>query len=299
MIWQNPNSPNSPLPEPRDSFDSRIRSAAGAPRLLHASPAEYETLNRLLAAPPPRGSLSAESYGSIITEVRQLVQFIQTQQRVVHTDIINGIVQQALVQHCLENGLARWDLVKMEDHLRSGTDRTYTFGQVTDRDQECFGGLWQVRENSRKALMNFRIGVVTELIEARRETNLPSQDLSLIYQRGPRSWEHQVPRDSELGVWLTSIFGAKTLGYFPQHRPLGVFTDAVRRFADAEGITHLLLPRSRRDPGTKPWHVGAFMRFDGEQFVWSGWGLLDGASPILLTLGIRPHCEILGVRPFR
>ena len=238
-------------------------------------------------------------YNSIVNEVRGLIRFTQNQQRLVHSDVINSIVQRALVRHCIEYGAPRWELIKMEDHLRSGPDRTYTFGQVTDRGQECFGGLWHVRRDGGRALISFRIGVEAALIEARRDIHLPPEQQRLLYQRGPRHWEHQVPRDTDLGQWLTQIFGAATLGYFPQHRPLGVFTDAVRRLADAEGISHLLLPRSRRDPGTKPWHVGAFMRFDGERFVWSGWGLLNGTTPTLLSVAVQPRCEILGFRPFQ
>jgi len=298
MVINNPNNARGPLPG-RPFLPPQQPESSPAPTKLTASMLEYAQLFRLLAQPPPRGELDPLMYHSLVNEIRQVVNFAQEHQRLVHTDIINGIVQNALREHCKQQRIDPWELEKIEDGKRKGTDRTYTFGQITDRGEACFAGLWHIRRTFGRGLVQFKIAAVPELIDAIqiRLHQLPNEESRRMYQRGPKSWQHQVPVDSELGRWIEQIFGTRTLGYYNGLPPLGVFTDAIRRFADAERLSHLLLPRSRREPGTNPWHIGAFMQFDGEQFVWSGYCISARGIPLKLTLGIRPHCEILGLKP--
>ncbi|NDC37195.1 MAG: hypothetical protein EBZ48_03985 [Proteobacteria bacterium] len=295
MLWNSPHRREPDRSESRSDPAPSLRDPLGA-RYLTATPAELTRLHELLNTPPRPATLDAAAHASIVNEVRQIINFTGSHTRLVHTEIINGVVQQAISQYCVHAGLPAWKLVAIQDELRRGTDRSYTFGQITDRGEECFGGLWHLVDGERQALVAFKIRAIPELLSFTQRPIKSVEQLERIYQRGPRGWIHQVPRESELGQWLQQIFGATTLGYFQGFKPLGVFCDAVRRFADAEGISHLLLPRSRRDPGTRPWHIGAFMTFDGERFIWSGDGLRNGFNPTHVTLGIRPHAEILDIQ---
>lgn len=267
------------------------------PLALGASPEEFRRVYTLLRNPPAPDVLSPAQHRMLLNEVTQAVLFCVRQPRCVHNEIINRIVQRALDNMPPARGEPRWQLEKIDDRKRTGVDRTYTFGQVTVNKEECFAGIWHVVSENREALLHFKINAVAELIGYDRDQRVTHTQLQSLAQRGANSWQIQVPNSSKTGEWITAIYGSSKLGFFEGYRPLGVFADAIRRFCDEEGVSHLLLPRSRRDPGTKPWHIGAFMSFHGDRFVWSGWGLDRNHSPIQLYLGIRPYCEILGLRP--
>lgn len=267
------------------------------PVALGASPEEFRGLYSLLQNPPAPDVLSPAQHRMLLNELTQAVMFCLRQPRSVHTEIINGIVQRALDGMPRIPGEPRWELEKIDDRKRTGIDRTYTFGQVTVDKEECFAGIWHVVSQDREALLHFKINAVAELISYERNQRITLSQSNALAQRGARSWQIQVPSSSETGKWIAAIYGSQKIGFLEGYRPLGVFADAIRRFCDEEGISHLLLPRSRRDPGTKPWQIGAFMSFHSERFIWSGWGLDRNQAPIRLYLGIRPYCQILGLRP--
>ena len=114
----------------------------------------------------------------------------------------------------------------------------------------------------------------------------------LVRARGNRPWSCQVVPDSPLGRWIARLAGTPNIGQHQGHIPLGVLSEAVRRNLEPRGLTHLLLGPSRRDPPTKPWHTGSFLRRigDGFDFKWSGYAI-DQHRDLLVaaqcTVGIR------------
>ena len=51
--------------------------------------------------------------------------------------------------------------------------------------------------------------------------------------------------------------------------------------------------RGRRDPGKQPWHVGSFLTFNGDFFLWNDWALDRKGEPVKVLAKIQPRCTII------
>jgi hypothetical protein len=66
---------------------------------------------------------------------------------------------------------------------------------------------------------------------------------------------------------------------------LGIITDQVLRICQAAGLSHLQLPRSRRDAAEKPWHVGEYLKVswphpDTALMLWEGTAMYKDNTPM-------------------
>lgn len=221
---------------------------------------------------------------------------------------VNPLLKRELERHRQISGGQRWELGRVSETARRGSDRRFTFGQVKENpddpdDPSFFCGVWLADCDGVEKRIVFAItadaipGSVDwspKEIQSDEDRNMEA----LVRARGAHPWSLQVDGDSPLGQWIATLAGTSNIGQHSGHIPLGVLSEAVRRDLEPRGLTHLLLGPSRRDPPTRPWHTGSFLLRVGEgfDFNWSGYAI-DHRRDILVeascTVGVRG--KILGL----
>ncbi len=246
--------------------------------------------------------LSPEEADCFLRTTLQLVELCLHEPTEQRTGFVNPLLDRELEKIRIRDGGKDWSFGRVSETGRKGSDRRFTFGQVKENpddpnDPSFFGGVWLADCDGVKKRIVFAI--TADAIPG-SEDWFPIEDSSdqfrnlelLVRARGNRPWSCQVVPDSPLGRWIARLAGTPNIGQHQGHIPLGVLSEAVRRNLEPRGLTHLLLGPSRRDPPTKPWHTGSFLRRigDGFDFKWSGYAI-DQHRDLLVaaqcTVGIR------------
>jgi len=238
----------------------------------------------------------------------QLIELCLKETTAPRKGFVNPLLKRELERHRQISGGQRWELGKVSETGRRGSDRRFTFGQVKENpddpdDPSFFCGVWLADCDGIEKRIVFAItadaipGSVDwspKEIQSDEDRNMEA----LVRARGAHPWSLQVDGDSPLGQWIATLAGTSNIGQHSGHIPLGVLSEAVRRDLEPRGLTHLLLGPSRRDPPTRPWHTGSFLLRVGEgfDFNWSGFAI-DHRRDILVeascTVGVRG--KILGL----
>ncbi len=230
-------------------------------RQHQATAKEWADFERTLSRPPTLKSsgLSPAAYHSLLSEVQQITAACIAKPRPKHSDVMNGLLLRTINDH---NPGEECRLVRIDDERRAGKDRCYTFGQVSDGSTPSqFAGSWVALIGNESRRVLFEIvpeGRVVEVIPVDPQQIL-RQSVRNLVGRGESPWNIQVKEDSSMGRWLTKLFGTHKIGFIEGYESLGVLSEAVVNACAKEKISHMLLPRGRRDPGTAPWHIGAFL----------------------------------------
>lgn len=277
------------LPEPELAIRYITERARDRRTLTEERAAE---LIELFGVPPgPTGSgLSAKEAQQFLCTTLQLIEVCLLDEPQPQEPLINSLLQSCLDRECAKRGEGRWSLTRQVcDDARRGVDRRFTFGQIKEvpSDSEApsiFGGAWQVDCDGTERRVTFVL--TAEALPERSAWERVPGDESLtrrIHSRGPYPWRLQVEPRSSLGEWISGLTGTHNIGQHRGHFPLGVLCDAVQRHLSSLGLTHLLLGPSRRDPPTRPWHTGAFLRRAGDdfEFDWRGHAVV-GDDPALV-----------------
>lgn len=229
-----------------------------------ASTAEWIAFEKKLNNPPTaeESGLTAAVHHQLVSEALQVTAACLAKPRPERSDVMNSLVQRS-VDTRLGNGFEqRWDLIRMNDELRGNADRHFIFGQVSGISEHSqFVGSWVIRhgDSAKRVLFDIQpAGVVTDITPV-DELSVPLAAIRGLVHRGPAAWEHQVERDSAMGKWLVDLFGSARIGFIKGYDSLGVLSEAVAAVCKENQLSHMLLPRSRRDPGSMPWHIGAFL----------------------------------------
>ncbi|MEE2889772.1 MAG: hypothetical protein VX404_04940 [Planctomycetota bacterium] len=238
----------------------------------------------------------------------QLVELCLSEDSPPRKGFVNPILCEELEKLRKAEGGKDWQLGTVTELGRKGSDRRYTFGQVKENpddpeDPSFFGGAWMANCDGVEKKVIFAI--VADAIPGSEDwipvetTDAKEKQIEeMIRSRGEHPWQLQVEPDSDLGRWIAALAGTKNIGQHAGHIPLGVLSEAVRRTLEPRGLTHLLLGPSRRDPPTRPWHTGSFLRriSDSYDFEWQGFaieGRRDALVEARCTIGIRG--KILGL----
>ncbi len=212
---------------------------------------------------------------------------------------VNPLVQEELDRLSEEQSESPWRLSQVSDTERRGTDRRFTFGQVKTRpddplDPSFFCGSWLAERSGEAGPIVFVIRAEaipqSVLWTPIQKTGAERAQLEKrVRDRGPHASILQVEPTSPLGGWIAGLAGTNRIGQHKGEIPLGVLAEAVRRTLEPRGLTHLLLGMSRRDPTTRPWHTGAFLKRLGESchFAWEGLAI-DASTDTL----VRARCTI-------
>jgi len=179
-----------------------------------------------------------------------------------HHDTINRLVQAAIDEDArfADEG---WMLEPITDGRRADSDRETTFGQVHMGGRSSFVGAWRVLCGERCRLASFVIDaeVAPDSIAIEALAGPDAEAIAtLVRARGEQPARVQVPEEAAvLGAWITRLAGSPHVGQRAGYASLGVLGEAVSVAMAGLGLSNLLLPRSRRDPETEPWHTGPFL----------------------------------------
>lgn len=243
-----------------------------------------------------------------VTTTLQLIEACLCELSPERKGFVNPILAAELEKRRKIEGGKNWQLSTVNEVGRKGSDRRFTFGQVKENpddpeDPSFFGGAWMADCDGVKKKVVFAI--VADAIPGSEDwvpVNISSdhekQIEEVVRARGERPWQLQVKPDSALGHWIATLAGTSNIGQHSGHIPLGVLSEAVRRALEPRGLTHLLLGPSRRDPPTRPWHTGSFLRRVGDSFdfEWKGYAIETRRNALVearCTIGIRG--KILGI----
>jgi len=284
------------LSRPEAAIADLAARALAARRL---SEEEASELVALFGTPPPAtgSGLDDTDARSFVESAVQAIEVCVAGGAKSHTAFVNAIVQRELDRAAAEDGLEASVLENICDLHRCGSDRRYIFGQVKERpddpdDPSFFGGLWPARCASgelRRVLFSIHAEAAPESVVVRPHEASGAEARALgarVRARGPHPWKLQVAGASPLGRWIAGLCGTDQIGQIRGQLPLGVLGDAVCRALEPRAVTHLLLGASRRDPPSRPWHTGAFLRplaTPGE-FRWNGIGLDAETGALVDTL---------------
>lgn len=266
---------------------------------------QAEELIELFGTPPSHegSGLDEIAASHFVHSTIQLIQACITDPPQPHVPLINLALKRELERLRIERGGERWQLAQQVcDEGRRGTDRRFTFGQVKERPADpnspsFFCGVWGVDCDGSPHRLAFTMtsdmvpgSARWAVVEDPRERSRLARRLDA---RGAHPWALQVIPESPLGNWIAGLAGTRQIGQHEGQIPLGVLSEAVRRGLEPLGLTHLLLGPSRRDPPTRPWHAGAFLRrvdasFD---FHWAGHAL-DSRDDRVVAATCRVRVQI-------
>ena len=269
-------------------------------------PQAAELLTLFGTPPGPEGSgLSGEGYEQFVCTTLQLIAACLLEEPAPQKPLINALLEESLSRECAARDGKNWALTReICDSARKGVDRRFTFGQIKEAPLDpgapsVFGGAWQADCDGTERRVTFVL-TANALPEQTHWESAPGDDslAKRVHARGLHPWKLQVEPNSPLGAWIAGLTGTQNIGQHRGHFPLGVLCDAVQRHLAALGLTHLLLGPSRRDPPSRPWHTGAFLRRDGQSFDfhWHGHALLgDDPVPVRANCVVRMAAQIVGV----
>ncbi|MFN0057203.1 MAG: hypothetical protein ACKVX7_01990 [Planctomycetota bacterium] len=303
------------LIEADSSFDASIplavyaREAALAARDRHRlMESEAAELLQIIDAMPrlDESGLSAAQSAQFVTNALQCVEYCLLRLPARRPGFINKILQSAVDEYSYEGS---WKIVEINDEGRRGRSRTKTLGQIqrlpgNPNDPSFLGGSWEIRRGAelRRVVFSLESRAVAETLKI--SDVLPrhldeARCLQMVTARGPRPWTLQVDAHAPLGQWIARLAGTCNIGQHCGHLALGVFCEAVQRKLESNGLSHFLLGASRRDPPTRPWHTGQYLRRidDGFVFRWTGLALADGARRLVrATTDVEAIARIITVQ---
>ena len=227
-----------------------------------ATTAEWATFEKNICSPPSLedSGLTEKSYRQLLAEVQQITMACIAKPRPERSDVMNNLVQRSVDAALNERG--SWNLVPMEDQRRTNGDLRFIFGQVSGVSEHSqFVGAWVIQRGAASKRILFDIvpeSKVTKVTPV-EEPSVPLHLIKNLVQRGAAPWDVQVEKDSGMGRWLVELFGSSRIGFLKGYESLGVLSEAVVTACQVRQLCHMLLPRSRRDPGTAPWHIGAHL----------------------------------------
>lgn len=271
---------------------------------------QHQELNSCFATIPSfeDSGLNPADSERFVTTTLQLIEACLCERSPERTGFVNPILAAELEKRRKIEGGKNWQLGTVSEVGRKGTDRRFTFGQVKENpddpnDPSFFGGVWMADCDGVEKRVAFAI--VADAVPGSEDWVLMANDddhekqiEEIVRARGERPWQLQVNPDSPLGRWIASLAGTSNIGQHAGHIPLGVLSEAVRRALEPRGLTHLLLGPSRRDPPSRPWHTGSFLRRIGDSFdfEWRGYAIEERRNALVearCTIGIRG--KILGI----
>lgn len=273
-------------------------------------PEQARELVTLFGTPPgPEDSgLDAMSASQFVHSTLQLIQLCLLEPPQPRRPLINLALQGELERLRVERGGESWQLARQVcDEGRRGTDRRFTFGQVKEHPADpnspsFFCGVWGVDCDGSPHRLAFTMTsdvvagsvVWAEVADPEHRSRVERR----LTARGSHPWALQVHPTSALGKWIAGLAGTTQIGQHEGQIPLGVLSEAVRRGLEPLGLTHLLLGPSRRDPPSRPWHAGAFLRRidDSFDFLWTGYAVdsRDGAVVAAdCTVRVEVHTQRL------
>lgn len=296
------------LPPPSDAL-RRIVDAAQQQGTL-TEPQARELTEQFGDPPGARDSGLDEDAGQrFIRTTLQLIELCLREPSQPHTPLVNPLLQEQINNLCMLQGGKSWSLARqISDADRRGSDRRFTFGQVKEvpADPEApsfFGGAWLVDCDGSPRRVSFvmHADALPETVQWEEVSDSSDEYAPIftrVHARGSFPWRLQVEVDSDLGRWITALAGTHTIGQVRGQIPLGVLSEAVRRVIEPRGLTHLLLGPSRRDPPSRPWHTGAFLRRIGQtpDFQWQGHGIETRTQRLITArCTVRVSARILGL----
>ncbi|MAW77894.1 MAG: hypothetical protein VYD70_05090 [Planctomycetota bacterium] len=243
-----------------------------------------------------------------VTTTLQLIEICLCEQTPLRKGFVNPILAGELEKLRKIEGGTDWQLGTVNEVGRKGGDRRFTFGQVKENpddpdDPSFFGGVWMANCDGAERRVVFAIAADAipgseDWVPVSNSGDHEKHLEELVRARGQRPWQLQVKPNSEMGLWIANLAGTSNIGQHSGHIPLGVLSEAVRRSLEPRGLTHLLLGPSRRDPPTRPWHTGSFLRRIGNSFdfEWRGYAIEERRNALVearCTIGIRG--KILGL----
>ncbi len=261
-------------------------------------------LIELFGVPPgPNDSgLSAEEAQQFLCTTLQLIDVCLREESRPQKPLINALLNQCLDRECEKQGGRHWSLTReISDDSRRGRDRRFTFGQIKEKPSDpqapsMFGGAWQANCDGTERRVTFLLTAEALTERTTWEPVTENEKLTTrVRSRGPYPWRLQVEPQSPLGEWIAGLTGTHNIGQHRGHFPLGVLCDAVQRHLAPLGFTHLLLGPSRRDPATRPWHTGGFLRRSQHDstFNWQGHAFVDeGPIPVQASCVVRISARI-------
>ncbi|MCB0330157.1 MAG: hypothetical protein KDD70_10845 [Bdellovibrionales bacterium] len=249
-----------------------------------------------------------EQYASFVWETTQLATACISREPAVKTQLVNILVQRALES---AGEPARGFVIDpITDQVRGGAERSRgTFGQVTDVGDKrtSFIGYWPAKREvdgavTERANAGFKISA-TGLIAEAVVVTVPESDpryfrhLARLENRGANAWRTQTSPGTSVDDWIVRVAGNHKIGQREGYDSLGVYSEAVKDALEEMGVTNFLLPRSRREGPSKPWHSARFLEpiVDEGKMIWRGYAFRDNAGErelVHITLPIAIEAEI-------